>query len=94
MYSPIKITQMLRICTSGHLIGIPIIMFNRFAKMFNQRQRDWCWMLIVTTVFGVLLKHISEGVAIGFFIVFIFTSGYGIGIFDMPKRKPTKHTSR
>jgi len=61
--------------------------------MFNQRQRDWCWMIIVATVFGVMLKYISEGVAIGFFIVFIITSGHRIGIFDMPERKPTKHNS-
>lgn len=50
-------------------------------------------MLIVITVLGVLLKYVSEGVAIGFFIVFIITSGCGIGIFDMPKRKHTKHNS-
>ena len=69
-------------------------MFNRFAKMFNQTQRIWAWSLIVTVTFALFLKYVSEIGAIVLLICYIFTSGHQLGIFDIPKRKPTKHNSR
>jgi len=57
----------------------------------KEKEIIWCWMLIGTVVFGIILKYLSEAGAVGFFIIWTFGTGMKIGFWDLPKRKPTKH---